>query len=58
MKTLKVNALKLKNQKALSREQMKSINGSSGNWCTYECCPEIPKPLCPGYRCPAVICPQ
>lgn len=43
----------------LSREQLKDISGKGHIiGCTYECCPADGRPLCPGYYCPAVVCPQ
>lgn len=45
----------------LSREQLKKVSGNGPiiiKDCTYECCPKDGRPLCPGYYCPAVICPE
>ncbi|MCL8537546.1 hypothetical protein M9991_11795 [Chryseobacterium gallinarum] len=48
----------LRNKK-LSREQLKSISGNGPVFnCTYECCPADGRPLCPGFYCPDVICPN
>ncbi|AKK73810.1 hypothetical protein OK18_15435 [Chryseobacterium gallinarum] len=52
------NMKNLRNKK-LSREQLKSISGNGPVFnCTYKCCPEDGRPLCPGFYCPDVICPN
>ncbi len=50
---------KIVNQKKLSREQLRGITGNGPIFqCTYKCCDGSSLPLCPGYKCPAVVCPQ
>ena len=45
--------------KKLSREELRKVAGSGIKLdCTYQCCPEDGRPLCPGYACPAVVCPK
>ena len=45
--------------KKLSREELRNVSGSGAiKFCTYECCPTDGRPLCPGFACPAVVCPQ
>ncbi|MGU3376863.1 hypothetical protein [Chryseobacterium sp. M5A1_1a] len=52
--------MKNSRNKKLSREQLKGISGSGINAnknCTYECCANDGRPVCPGFMCPDVICP-
>ncbi len=50
---------KIVNHKKLSREQLRGITGNGPIFqCTYKCCDDSSLPLCPGYKCPAVVCPQ
>ncbi len=50
---------KLENKKVLSREKLKEISGNGISFqCTYKCCDDSSLPLCPGFQCPAVVCPK